>query len=42
MNTGKIFMEQTKYENMGQTDQQKGAHQPPLEKPYDNAGIIKF
>ena len=42
MKTGVEFMENTKYQNMGSTDQQKGAHQPPLEKPYDNAGIINL
>ena len=35
-------MEQTKYVNMGLSDQQKGAKQPPLEKPYDNSGIINL
>ena len=42
MGTGMEFMENTKYQNMGITDQQKGAKQPPLEKPYDNAGIINL
>lgn len=42
MKTGKNFMEQTKYQNMIETDQQSGGAQPPLEKPHDNKGIINL
>lgn len=40
--TGQDFIEQTKYKNMASSDQEKGMAQPPLEKKYDNKGIINL
>ena len=37
---GKEFMEGTKYENMGMSDQRRGVRQPPLETPYDPSGAV--
>jgi SagB-type dehydrogenase family enzyme len=42
MSVGKDFMENTKYKNMEMTDQEKRLPYPPLEKPYDNDGIINL
>jgi len=35
---GKRFVQKTRYENIGPSDQQKGLPQPPLETPYDQSG----
>ena len=40
MGTGQAFMENTKYENMGDSDQEKGKKQPPLEEPFSEDGAI--
>ena len=40
MQTGRDFMEQTKYKNLGESDQQKGKSYPPIEKAFDEKGII--
>jgi SagB-type dehydrogenase family enzyme len=40
MGTGQIFMENTKYENMEDSDQEKGKKQPPLEEPFSEDGAI--
>jgi SagB-type dehydrogenase family enzyme len=34
-NSGKDFMEKTKYKNLERSDQQKGLPHPPFEEPYD-------
>jgi SagB-type dehydrogenase family enzyme len=36
-NTGKDFMEKTRYRYLGYSDQSKGFLQPPLEEPYDDS-----
>ena len=38
--TGIEFMEQTKYENISESDQRKGVEQPPLELSYDKSKPI--
>ncbi len=40
MGTGQIFMEDTKYKNMGASNQEKGMDRPPLEKPFSEDGAI--
>ncbi len=40
MGTGRIFMEGTKYKNMGASEQEKGMDRPPLEKPFSADGAI--
>lgn len=42
MNTGQEFIEKTKYKYLDESDQQKGEKQPPLERPFDNKGIINL
>ncbi|SET12553.1 SagB/ThcOx family dehydrogenase [Anaerobranca gottschalkii] len=39
---GKLFMEYTKYQYLGESDQQKGEPQPPLEKEYCEGEVIKL
>ncbi len=42
MSAGKDFMENTKYKNMGISDQEKNMPYPSIEKPYNNEGIINL
>ncbi len=42
MGIGKDFIENTKYKNMGETDQEQGKPYPPIEKFYSNEGIINL
>ena len=42
MNVGKDFMENSKHKNTGISDQEKKMPYPPIEKPYDNEGIINL
>lgn len=40
--SGQEFMNKTKYKNMSMSDQDKRLPRPPLEKEYDNSGIINL